>query len=163
MGISCGNEKTRIGSAIGRELPLRGRLFLLHFMTGCTERFFAALEAARFACRATGDIEDDFAVVFAAIGACTVRLAERTAFATDGTRGDQSVMASAFCGLRPVAAHSDNHRQHHTSYPWHLQCRYGERPLEVAALSYYGNPYCCLTSSTTSNFRSVFWTPRFRL
>lgn len=86
----------------------------LCLVTRCSQFFFAALCATCVACSFTSNIENDIAVVATAICACTVRLAESATFTLCSARRDQSMMASALCGLRPVAAHSDYHGQDFT-------------------------------------------------
>lgn len=88
--------------------------FLLYIVTGCAKRFFMTLLTTRIASCTTCNINDRLAVVAAARSACAVWDAKRATFALCCTSGDQSVMASAFRGLRPVAAHSDYHGQDST-------------------------------------------------
>ena len=96
------------------KILLRCRLFFLCFMSGCAECFFATLGAARFARRCSRNIEDDFAVVAAAICTCAVWNAKCAAFTADGTQGAQRMMAAAFSCLRAVYPHSDYHGEDYT-------------------------------------------------
>jgi len=74
------------------------------------EFFLAALEAAGVTLRFGDDIYAHLATVFAAGRAGAMLLAQRAAgFALHQMGSDQSMMAPALCGLRPVPAHSNYH------------------------------------------------------
>src|SRR3990167_4424915 len=68
-----------------------------------------ALLAARGAFGHGDDINDDFAVVLAALRACAVREPRGAAFALRETLARNSMVAAPHCGLGTVPAHPDYH------------------------------------------------------
>jgi len=89
-----------------------GRFLFLRFVglaRGAQFRLLALLTPCRaFGCR--NDIDDDLAVVLAALRAGSVRNAGRATFALREALACDSVMAPAFTGLRAIDAHSYYHR-----------------------------------------------------
>ena len=90
-------------------------------LLGVDLRFFFCRAAARFefsiftlqtallTLRARDDIDDDLAVVFAALGACMMRAAHRAALTTHGARRHERVVGAPLGGFRSVATHSYYH------------------------------------------------------
>ena len=68
-----------------------------------------ALGATRNTLSTGNDIDDDLAVVFAAVGAGAMRDAQGTAFALRKAHAANGVMTTAFSRLGMIATHSDYH------------------------------------------------------
>src|SRR3989344_1625900 len=90
-------------------------LFWFFFLSICAnlaalfKLFFAPLRATRLALGAGYHVDNDSAVVLTALRAGTVRKPQGPALALHGFNTDERLMAPAFRGLRPVAAHSYYH------------------------------------------------------
>ena len=89
---------------------LRGLFFFFLFrLTTGAEFGLLALLSARGALSCRNDINDYFAVVFAASWACAVREACGATFALCEALPRNSVVAAPLCGLGTILAHSDYH------------------------------------------------------
>ena len=75
----------------------------------CFEFGVFSFETALLTLRARDDIDDDLAVVFAALGACMMRAAHRAALTTHGARRHERVVGAPLGGFRSVATHSYYH------------------------------------------------------
>src|SRR3989344_4539018 len=90
-------------------------LFWFFFLSICAnlaalfKLFFAPLRATRLALGAGYHVDNDSAVVLTTLRAGTVRKPQGPALALHGFNTDERLMAPAFRGLRPVAAHSYYH------------------------------------------------------
>ncbi len=83
--------------------------FRLFGLSACTQFGLLALVAASRTLRGCDDINDDFAVVLAALWACAVREARGATFALREALTRYSVVVAPHCGLRAILAHSDYH------------------------------------------------------
>jgi hypothetical protein len=89
-------------------------LLIIANPTALTERRFFALRAARDTFFACDDIDNDAAIVLAAVGAGAMSDAEFAAFAAGKAHALDCMMGTAFCRLGAVAAHADYHGQDYT-------------------------------------------------
>lgn len=107
----CGNQKISRGCMLGKRL-LGGSRLLLFRLVGLAALtqfgLFAFFASGGAFCR-SDDINDDFSVVLAALGACAVREPGGSALAFRETLGRYCVVVAPLCGLRTVPAHPDYH------------------------------------------------------